>query len=240
MTGEQLLRRLRAAIRCPIDWKPLIQDDMLFHELRIYWHEIACDFQADHEMSNYSAQNFIMRGFAIDIRAIEQNATVWRPRAINEYESCVGFFRDAVFKDASDRQKHHLFRKLTRQEVVALSQKRKESFFFPEVDEVFLTQLMWCALAQRWRNIVQDRPKRIFLESEAELGISNGIVTKIVLFDIDYSQAEVHGHPRLAFDTNCSVPLLTDEDYDVGYYDQDTIDELWETIEDDIDITELA
>ncbi len=228
-----LLERVRKAIGCPIDWESLLDNDQLVVELRIYWKEIAESFQADHEMDIYSALEFNIRGRSIDIRALEHNVAIWRSHAIQAYERRVGFFRDVTFKD--ERLKHHSFRNLSRSGIVARSSH--VSHFFSDVDESRLEYLMWRVLAQRWHDIAEKRPRHIFLEAKTELGVSEGSTTKIMRFDLDYSNAQIHGHPRKHFDSDCEIPLL----YENGFgshqvYDDYTYQKYCETIDDDFEV----
>ncbi len=185
-------------------------------------------------MRVYSARKFFYLRESLDIRAIEKNAEVWRPRAVAEYLRLVGFIEGLRFKPTEERQKHHPFRALSRDQIIAKSTD-KESFFFSTVEVANLENLMWCVMVQKWKDIAEKRPRHVYLESEGELGASDKKATNLVRFDFSYAPAEVHGHPKTAYDSGCGLSLVYDENYEAGYYDEDTYDEFYFTVDDDVD-----
>jgi hypothetical protein len=103
-----LVPRLRVALGCPVDWAILApQFPYTCKDLRIIWAQTSAKFECDGETRFYSRQDVDYALDEAELRRIEINAKIWRPRAIKAYLERVGFLAELKFATSDDQSKHY-------------------------------------------------------------------------------------------------------------------------------------
>lgn len=230
---RQLQLKLRRYIGCPIDWSLIADkcDEVMIYGLRLLWRQVAERHQVDSEMSTYTATDFLTRGLAIDIDAMAANDRYWRKNAEDEYRRKTEFLAQLKFKPPDEtRHKHHPRQALSRE--IVIERSRSNSLFFSDTTMQRIEVAMWAGIQQAWLHLVNDRPLHLFVEAEDALGASEGKATVLIRFDIDYSNAEVHAHPRL----QANGRIYREDAYDFPDLGEDAW-QMSETIDDDFELS---
>jgi len=225
-----LLDDLRDAIGCPIDWSRNGGDGLLHKELRLYWVEVAKQVQVCSEMYAYDQLHVAERFDQEELRTIQINSAIWRPRAERMYRDKCGFIEQIRYVTPRTQMKHYARPRFTEDDSRTASE-RGNSLFYPGVDERILNNYVFDSLRFGWRDIVDNRPAHLYLIAESDIGASNGKSTPYLRLDFDYSTAEVHGHPIGQSEKPATECWLNEAPKYPYYEDEDLmrpdIDEKW-------------
>lgn len=199
--------QLRKLIGCPIDWSdvPDVADrPSLLCDLLVYWADVAKEFQADMEMEWYCRfkveEGIAYYGDAFTekiVKPIQFNTEIWRSRAEAEYQKRVGFLRRLRFVGWDVYDKHKPPSGKSRSAIISTTKASEGASLFFRNDVISeCNALMWHVIAGELLRVVELRPAHLFVMTDDQLGACNGHAVNTMRIDIDYFNAQAHGHPR--------------------------------------------
>jgi len=183
-------------LKCPINWKKIIDEQSLVRFLQLYWLETMIQFEVSSESGDYAtiSSDEIVKDDP-DFNADLVNIRRWHGAAVAQYNKATRLFYNLRFATSEEYAKHFLAKSMPNSTVKELS-KQGISYFYSNFNRDSIRSYLWSSISQRWRECINaNRCLFFYKELSFPVGASHGRDTRLICFHVEPSNVLCHAYP---------------------------------------------
>lgn len=213
---EVLLEQIAKLLECPVDWDrivvvpakdadqpPELSNPGLCTEMKWYWHEIAKQCEVDGEafyigvlyptMEDGDLSFMYEEGDEERMRSDLKNIETWIQNARSQYIEKTRPIAEMKMATNKDQQKHYPLPSLSASKIRDKT-NNGASLFYNGI-QAALPKLLWSVLEECWREVVDTKHFKIYVDCINVIGASHGQDSRHALLDMDCSTPITHAYP---------------------------------------------